>query len=60
MNDTAELMVLLCIAFIVGFFTGTYCMKVRQANLWQKDAVAHGKAEYYLDKDHDKQWRWKP
>lgn len=25
---------------------------------WQ--AVEQGKAEYYLDEHHNKQWRWKP
>lgn len=23
-----------------------------------KEAVAHGHAEYYLDKDNQRQWRW--
>jgi len=25
---------------------------------WQTDAVMRGYAEYYLDKDNEKQWRW--
>lgn len=26
---------------------------------WQERAVKAGKAEYYLDADNNKQWRWK-
>ena len=27
---------------------------------WQDKAVAHGAAEYYLDENYSRQWRWKP
>jgi len=27
---------------------------------WHADAVKAGKAEYYLDEHHERQWRWKP
>lgn len=26
---------------------------------WRDQIVAHGCAEYYLDENHDRQWRWK-
>lgn len=26
---------------------------------WKEFAVAEGKAEYYLDKNNQRQWRWK-
>ena len=27
---------------------------------WHQEAVDAGKAEYYLDEHHERQWRWKP
>ena len=27
---------------------------------WHADAVKAGKAEYYLDANHERQWRWLP
>lgn len=26
---------------------------------WRYQIVEHGCAEYYLDKNHERQWRWK-
>ena len=26
---------------------------------WRNDAVAHGAAVYYLDENHERQWKWK-
>lgn len=26
---------------------------------WRKEAVKQGKAEFYLDENHKRQWRWK-
>lgn len=28
-------------------------------NVWHEEAAKHGYAEYYLDKNHHAQWRWK-
>ncbi len=27
--------------------------------VWQRDAVNQGHAEFYLDKDFNRQWRWR-
>jgi hypothetical protein len=42
--------------FICGMFYG----HSSTLDDWKTDAVKAGKAEYYLDKDFNKQWRWKP
>lgn len=42
-------------SFSIGVFTGG-TLKVLD---WQRKAVEAGHAEYYLDKDNNKQWRWK-
>lgn len=39
-------------------FTGTLVWNIN-TDAWRADAVAHDKAEYYLDKNHERQWRWK-
>jgi hypothetical protein len=31
----------------------------RSENSWHDKAVKSGKAEYYLDENNNKQWRWK-
>ena len=53
-------------SFVVGLFTGIVLMLIYIATLnatperaWQNLAVKAGKAEYYLDENNDKQWRWK-
>jgi len=39
----------------VFLLTGTWV-----SERWRTDAVKAGKAEYYLDADNQRQWRWKP
>lgn len=41
--------------FILGFIAGSF----HGFNSARKEAVAKGKAEYYLDNNHQRQWRWK-
>jgi uncharacterized membrane protein len=50
-----------------NFIIGLICvgiavwLSVAGANaIWKIEAVRHGKAEFYLDKDYNKQWRWLP
>jgi uncharacterized membrane protein len=49
--------------FMVGLFWVviavilTICMSNR---IWKTEAVIHGKAEFYLDNDYNRQWRWLP
>ncbi len=53
-------------SFLVGLVTGVVLMLIYSAALkatpeksWQNYAVKAGKAEYYLDENNNKQWRWK-
>ena len=59
MNDMAN-----CIGGIVCTISLTLCAYAignaeGRKNLQDK-AVKDGKAEYYLDENHMRQWRWKP
>ena len=40
------------LCFLSGIVTGIVVQK--------KAAVENGKAEYYLDDNYERQWRWKP
>jgi hypothetical protein len=33
---------------------------LKRTSEWHQEAVDAGKAEYYLDEHHERQWRWKP
>lgn len=45
-------------AFIgVVLYTGGRC---DERDKWEKEAVERGHAEFYLDHNHERQWRWKP
>lgn len=43
--------------FILSSFLYTNFMTPDES--WHRDAVRHGKAEFYLDGNQDRQWRWK-
>lgn len=42
---------MLCVGWISGYMKG--------GNDWRTEATELGHGEYYLDKDHSRQWRWK-
>ena len=42
---------MLIVGWVTGYFTAD--------NSWRKEATGLGHGEYYLDKDHSRQWRWK-
>lgn len=42
-------------ALIFGFFIGHSSAK----GSYRKEAIKRGVAEYYLDENHERQWRWK-
>ena len=44
-----------CLGFMIGLFIG---FKNGQTES-QAEAVSAGKAEYYLDQNNNRQWRWK-
>lgn len=59
MNDfIAGTMVGLIVAVLISMvLLATY--NPYTENQWHRIAVDAGKAEYYMDKDFNKQWRWK-
>lgn len=54
MRDLLD-MIFLSVALIIGFAAGG-CMTQAYC---EKQAVKSGHAEYYLDENNNKQWRWK-
>ena len=54
MKDALELVFILG-ALILGLLLGVKGMN----SVWEKRCVKAGKAEYFLDADNNKQWRWK-
>lgn len=54
MKDS-DLVAALFLGLALGALTAwgiTYCA-------WERTAVNHGHAEYYLDEHYERQWRWK-
>ena len=57
MNDNDVAFGFLC-GTILGILIGVAAMAFIQVDL-KMEAVKAGKAEYYLDENNNKQWRWK-
>ena len=53
-KNIATALISLFIAFCIGWLVGYYATN----DSWEQDAVESGYAEYYVDVDHKKQWRW--
>jgi len=51
---------IILIGFGVGLFIGLALGGTVAEDAAKDNAVKTGHAEYYLDKDHNKQWRWLP
>lgn len=50
------------VGFITGFAAIVPVALLAMGRLdseWRDEAVKAGHAEYYLDADHNRQWRWK-
>jgi hypothetical protein len=52
---TAVIAIVFIVGWIIGFVVG-FCVAT---NEFEKTAVKQGKAEYYLDENNERQWRWK-
>lgn len=51
--------VMIVIAIAAAF--GGYCAGVGEGRSYEQNAaVKSGHAEYYLDENNNRQWRWKP
>ena len=55
----SECLGLVALVFILGFIGGVIACEGVNGD-FKNEAVKLGKAEYYLDKDFNRQWRWKP
>lgn len=50
----------LCVVAIITYALGVILtLRFTRAD-WQDEAVKHNKAEYYLDKEQKRRWRWLP
>ncbi len=56
MSDDDKFNLVCCSIVSIVFSTMTFLATWR---IWERDAVAQGHAEYYLDADHKRQWRWR-
>ncbi len=57
------ILLVLMLAIVVGLFIvnmGHGVGKIAGRNEMLDEAVRHYKAEYYLDDNNQRQWRWKP
>ena len=54
MRDALDVMFLIG-ALLVGFCIGGCVCNTA----WEKTSVKAGKAEFFLDENNNKQWRWK-
>ena len=57
--EDLEVSMIIAIIFIVGWIIGFVVGFCVATNEYEKTAVKAGKAEYYLDENNNKQWRWK-
>lgn len=67
-KSTYQFAIFLCV--VLGFMAGTIFIRVRDQIClslphqvdarWRKEAVDKGHAEYHLDKEYERQWRWLP
>lgn len=52
--DLIDFLICLCVLALVTSLTVGLCDRV-----WRDKAVKQGHAEYYLDDNHNRMWRWK-
>ena len=57
MNDDGFLPGFIVACIVNGFFMWWVTSNIDDS--WRHQIVQHGCAEYYLDDNHDRQWRWK-
>jgi len=56
MKESSEwILVFIMIIVCLGILSITHNITTYS---WKNEAVKEGHAEYYLDKEHNRQWRW--
>jgi hypothetical protein len=45
-------------SLLLGVLVGGYVFEGLANNRWQDEIESRGCAEYYLDENHEPQWRW--
>lgn len=48
-----------CISAMAGILVGVITSNIARDAVWKAEAVEAGHAEYYLDENNERQWRWK-
>lgn len=59
MKDERAMLFVLFLGIAFGAVAGWAITKDCTNFNWKREAVKHGKAEYYLDSNNERQWRWK-
>lgn len=59
MNSLADYIAVVLFGMLLGFGIGTWWSSDKQLKADKDAAVESGRAEYYLDINNTKQWRWK-
>lgn len=59
MNKDGLILISYLLMIIIGFIAGALGTK-NPRSYFEAEAVEAGHAEYYLDENYDKQWRWLP
>ena len=56
MSDRVGIVSLIVLGMLIVGWAFGY---VTASSAWRAEATELGHGEYYLDKDHNRQWRWK-
>ena len=59
MNDNVPVWMAVLVSFVMIVLTLSFWSGVKNRE-WHDRAVKAGHAEFYLDKDNNRQWRWLP
>jgi len=60
MREFVAVFVITLTLALVALHVGNALVRSAQSTTWHDQAVEAGYAEYYLDEDNQRQWRWLP
>ena len=58
LSNEGERFIIGVVFFFIGVLAGSVCVFNATQSCWRREAVSSGRAEYYLDENHERQWRW--